>query len=82
MIKYKVWDKQNKEFWPDIFTAEALARSHRFPENLEDFYEIIPLKRALEIENMKESLHGKKPGQYNVRLKTSELPKWKPTSKI
>lgn len=52
MIKYKVWDKQNKEFWPDIFTAEALARSHRFPENLEDFYEIIPLKRALEIENM------------------------------
>lgn len=55
-MKYKVWDKENKEFWPDIFTVEALAKSHKFPENLEDFYEIIPLKRAKEIERINDGL--------------------------
>jgi hypothetical protein len=56
MIKYKVWDKENKEFWPDIFTVNDLAKSRRFPNNLECFYEIMPLKRALEIEKINDGL--------------------------
>jgi hypothetical protein len=56
MMKYKIWDKENREFWPDIFTAEDLAKSHRFPSNLECFYEIIPSKRAKEIERINDGL--------------------------
>jgi hypothetical protein len=41
-MKYKVWDKEKGEYWPQTFTLLELAASHRFPSNAAEFYEILP----------------------------------------
>ena len=48
-MKYKVWDKEIKDFWKEDFTLLELAASHRFPSNAAEFYEIVPVTESSNI---------------------------------